>query len=51
MAKGTLALMPAASACLATDAARIMSSYDELVQEPMRPAGGGGGQGWGRDAC
>lgn len=39
----TLALMPAASACLAMEAARIMSSYEELVQEPMRPAAGRGG--------
>jgi hypothetical protein len=34
----TLDLMPAASACRATLAARCMSSYDELVQLPMRPA-------------
>ena len=38
MVKGTLALMPAASACLATLAARAMSSYDELVHEPIRAA-------------
>ncbi len=38
MVKGTLALMPAAKACLATDAARCMSSYELLVQDPIRPA-------------
>lgn len=31
-------LIPMSSACLATDAARIMSSYELLVQLPMRPA-------------
>lgn len=35
---GTLTLRPAAVACLAMLATRDMSSYDELVHEPMRPA-------------
>mmetsp|Transcript_33922 Transcript_33922/g.100966 ORF Transcript_33922/g.100966 Transcript_33922/m.100966 type:complete len:293 (+) Transcript_33922:705-1583(+) len=38
MVNGTLALMPAASACFAMDAARAMSSYEELVHEPMSAA-------------
>mmetsp|Transcript_9808 Transcript_9808/g.26683 ORF Transcript_9808/g.26683 Transcript_9808/m.26683 type:complete len:321 (-) Transcript_9808:629-1591(-) len=38
MANGTLALIPAARACLATLAALVMSSYEELVQEPISPA-------------
>ena len=32
---GVLALTPALSACIAMWAARFMSSYEELVQEPM----------------
>ena len=38
MVKGTLALMPADKACLATLDALAMSSYDEFVQLPIRPA-------------
>ena len=38
MVKSTLALIPALSAWRATEAARCMSSYDELVQLPIRPA-------------
>mmetsp|Transcript_21649 Transcript_21649/g.38589 ORF Transcript_21649/g.38589 Transcript_21649/m.38589 type:complete len:208 (-) Transcript_21649:1161-1784(-) len=44
MVKGTLALMPASRACLAMEAARAMSSYEELVQEPIRPAFSSDGQ-------
>jgi len=36
--KGTLAFRPFFFACRAIDATRDMSSYDELVHEPMRPA-------------
>lgn len=38
MVNGTLVLMPADSACLATLCARAMSSYEELVQLPIKPA-------------
>lgn len=34
----TLNLSPALRACSVRAAERVMSSYDELVQEPMRPA-------------
>eukprot|EP01139_Manchomonas_bermudensis_P016486 Amastigsp_a512855_9.p3 type:complete len:271 gc:universal Amastigsp_a512855_9:1834-1022(-) len=37
MVNCALALMPAPSACLASDAARDMSSYEEFVHEPMSP--------------
>ena len=38
MVNGTLVLMPADNACLATLCARAMSSYEELVQLPIKPA-------------
>jgi hypothetical protein len=36
--KGVRALSPALMPCMATWAARRMSSYEELVQEPMSAA-------------
>ena len=36
--KGTLTFKPASLACLAMEATRDMSSYEELVHDPMRPA-------------
>lgn len=35
---GTLTLRPASRACLAIEATRDMSSYDELVHDPISPA-------------
>lgn len=35
---GTLTLSPASLACLAIEATLDMSSYDELVHDPIRPA-------------
>src|SRR5258705_154701 len=40
---GVFALSPALSACIATWAERFMSSYDELVHEPMSAALTGAG--------
>jgi len=44
MVKPDLALRPCAAASSAIDAARDMSSYDELVHEPMRPTESFSGQ-------
>lgn len=35
---GVAALRPLASACLAIEATRVKSSYDEFVHDPMRDA-------------
>ena len=47
----TLAVSPWAAACRAIEAARVMSSYDELVHEPMRQADGSSGQPFSRAAA
>ena len=37
MPKEAWGVIPKAAACLTTDTARVKSSYEELVQEPINP--------------
>jgi hypothetical protein len=46
-----LAVRPAAAACRAIDATRVMSSYDEFVHDPIRQADGSSGQSFSRAAA